>query len=45
MLQGDVSYFVKLCKAAHLAKMSVPYVIYLLRIANDKLPSVQYSYE
>jgi hypothetical protein len=41
----DFSYFVKLCKAAQSAKMSVPHVIYLLRIANDKLSSVQYRYE
>jgi chromosome segregation ATPase len=40
-LQGDTPYFVKLCKEAKTAKMGVPQVINLLRIANNYLPSVQ----
>jgi hypothetical protein len=40
----DVSYFVSLCKAAKEAKMGIPQVINLLRIANDYLPSVQHRY-
>jgi hypothetical protein len=40
----DVSYFVSLCKAAKAAKMGIPQVINLLRIANDYLPSVQHRY-
>jgi hypothetical protein len=40
----DVSYFVSLCKAAKAAKMGIPQVINLLRIANDYLPSVQSRY-
>jgi len=39
--QGDTSYFVKLCKEAKAAKMGIPQVINLLRIANNYLPSVQ----
>ncbi|MFL6391921.1 MAG: hypothetical protein ACJ71E_07725, partial [Nitrososphaeraceae archaeon] len=39
--KGDVSYFVSLCKAAKAAKMGIPQVINLLRIANNYLPSVQ----
>jgi hypothetical protein len=40
-LQGDTPYFVKLCKEAKTAKMGVPQVINLLRMANNYLPSVQ----
>jgi chromosome segregation ATPase len=43
--KGDVSYFVNLCKAAKAAKMAIPQVINLLRIANNYLPSVQHRYE
>jgi len=35
--KGDVSYFVSLCKAAKAAKMGIPQVINLLRIANNYL--------
>jgi hypothetical protein len=42
--KGDVSYFVNLCKAAKAAKMGIPQVIDLLRIANNQLPSVQRRY-
>jgi transposase len=44
-LQGSVWYFVKLCKEAKAAKMGIPQVINLLRIANSSLPSVQHRYE
>jgi hypothetical protein len=37
--------FIKLCKEAKAAKMGIPQVIYLLRIANSSLPSVQHRYE
>ena len=37
--------FVKLCKEAKAAKMGIPQVINLLRIANSSLPSVQHRYE
>ncbi|HYY50531.1 MAG TPA: hypothetical protein VE643_06635 [Nitrososphaeraceae archaeon] len=40
-LKGDTPYFVKLCKEAKTAKMGIPQVINLLRIANSYLPSVQ----
>jgi uncharacterized protein YoxC len=43
--QGDTSYFVKLCKEAKAAKMGIPQVVNLLRIANNQLPSVQHRYE
>jgi hypothetical protein len=43
--KGDVSYFVNLCKAAKAAKMGIPQVINLLRIANNYLPSVEHRYE
>src|SRR5919202_1564878 len=43
--KGNVSYFVSLCKAAKAAKMSIPQVINLLRIANSYLPSVQHKHE
>jgi len=43
--KGDVSYFVSLCKAAKAAKMSVPQVANLLKIANNHLPSVEHRYE
>src|SRR5918911_457200 len=39
--KGDVSYFVNLCKAARAAKMGIPQVVNLLRIANNHLPSIQ----
>jgi hypothetical protein len=42
--KGDVSYFVSLCKAAKAAKMGIPQVVNLLRIANNYLPSVQRRY-
>src|SRR5215475_10438439 len=42
--KGDVSYFVSLCKAAKAARMGIPQVINLLRIANNYLPSVQHRY-
>jgi chromosome segregation ATPase len=44
-LQGDVWYFVKLCKEVRAAKMGVSQVINLLSIANNYLPSVQLRYE
>jgi hypothetical protein len=37
--------FIKLCKEAKAAKMGIPQVINLLRIANSSLPSVQHRYE
>ena len=40
-LQGGVWDFVKLCKEAKAAKMGIPQVINLVRIANNYLPSVQ----
>ena len=40
-MKGDTPYFVKLCKEAKTAKMGIPQVINLLRIANSYLPSVQ----
>ena len=40
--KGDVSYFVSLCRAARAARMGIPQVINLLRIANDYLPSALY---
>jgi hypothetical protein len=43
--KGNVSYFVSLCKAAKAAKMGIPQVVNLLRIANNNLPSVQHRYE
>ena len=43
--KGDVSYFVSLCKAAKAAKMGIPQVVNLLRIANNQLPSVEHRYE
>ena len=43
--KGDVSYFVSLCKAAKAAKMGIPQVVNLLRIANNCLPSVQHRHE
>jgi chromosome segregation ATPase len=43
-LQSGVWYFVKLCKEAKAAKMGIPEVINLLRIANNNLPSVQRRY-
>jgi hypothetical protein len=43
--KGDVSYFVSLCKAAKAAKMGIPQVVNLLKIANNYLPSVQHRYE
>jgi len=43
--KGDISYFVSLCKAAKAAKMSIPQVINLLRIANNQLASVQHRHE
>jgi hypothetical protein len=36
--------FVKLCKEAKAAKMGVPHVVNLLRIANNYLPSVEHRY-
>jgi hypothetical protein len=44
-LQGDTTYFVKLCKEAKTAKMGIPQVINLLNIANNQLPSVQHRSE
>ncbi len=43
--KGDVSYFVSLCKEAKAAKMGIPQVINLLKIANSHLLSVQHRYE
>jgi hypothetical protein len=43
--KGDVSYFANLCKAAKAAKMGIPQVINLLRLANTNLPSVQSKHE
>jgi hypothetical protein len=43
--KGDVSYFVTLCKAAKAAKLGVPQVVNLLKIANNYLPSVQHRHE
>jgi len=44
-LRSGVWDFVKLCKEAKAAKMGIPQVINLLRIANSSLPSVQHRYE
>jgi hypothetical protein len=44
-LKGDVWYFVNLCKVAKSARMSIPQVINLLKIANNYLPSVEYRYD
>jgi hypothetical protein len=44
-LKGDIWYFVKLCKAAKAAKMSISQVVNLLKIANNYLPSVEHRYE
>jgi hypothetical protein len=43
--KGETSYFVQLSKAAKVAKMGIPQVINLLRIANNYLPSVRRRYE
>jgi hypothetical protein len=40
-LKEGVRDFVSLCKAAKAAKMGIPQVVNLLRIANNYLPSVQ----
>jgi hypothetical protein len=42
--KGDVSYFVSLCKAAKAAKIGIPQVVNLIKIANNYLPSVQRRY-
>jgi hypothetical protein len=44
-LKGGVWDFVKLCKEAKVAKMGIPQVVNLLRVANSNLPSVQYRLE
>jgi hypothetical protein len=44
-LKGDIWNFVSLCKQAKVAKMGIPQVVNLLRIANSNLPSVQRRYE
>ena len=44
-LKGDTSYFVNLCKAARSAKMEVRHVIKLIDIANNDLPTAEYTYE
>jgi hypothetical protein len=44
-LKGDIWNFVSLYKQAKVAKMGVPQVVNLLRIANNYLPSVQRRYE
>ena len=38
--KDDISYFVNLCKAAKTAKMNVPQVVNLLKIANNDIPSI-----
>jgi hypothetical protein len=42
---GDMKYFLDLCKAAKSAKMGVPQVIKLLRVADGDLQSVETRYE
>src|SRR5918911_2213991 len=42
--KGDTSYFVQLSKAAKAAKMGIPQVVNLFRVANNYLPSVQRKY-
>jgi hypothetical protein len=44
-LKGDIWNFVSLCKQAKAAKMGIPQVVNLLRIAYTNLPSVQHRYE
>ncbi len=44
-LGSSVSDFVKLCKEAKAAKMGVPQIANLLKIANNQLPSVEHRYE
>jgi len=44
-LGGSVWDFVKLCKEAKAAKMGVPQIVNLLKIANNQLPSVEHRYE
>lgn len=44
-LKGHVWYFVNLCKVAKSARMGIPQVINLLKIANNHLPSAQFRYE
>lgn len=43
--KGDVSYFVSLCKAVKEAKMGIPQVVNLLRVANNHLPLVEHRYQ
>ena len=43
--QGDTSYFVKLCKETKAAKMGIPQVVNLPRIANNYLPSFRHRCE
>ena len=44
-LGNNIGYFVNLYKEAKSAKMGIPQVINLLKIANNDLPSAQYKYE
>jgi uncharacterized protein YoxC len=44
-LKNDIWNFVKLCKEAKAAKMGLPQVVNLIKIANNDLPSVQHRYE
>ena len=39
--KDDVSYFVNLCKSAKAAKMNVPQVVNLLKIANNDIQSIE----
>src|ERR1051326_8005770 len=44
-IKGDIGYFVNLYELAKAAGMNVQDVIRLLEIANNHLPSVEYTYE
>jgi hypothetical protein len=44
-LKGDIEPFVKLYRLSKAAGMSARHVINLLKIANTKLPDIQYRYE
>jgi hypothetical protein len=44
-IKDDIGYFVRLYSLAKVARMDVKYVINLLEIANNDLPTVEYRYE
>ena len=44
-LKEDIWNFVSLCKQAKEAKMGIPQVVNVLKIANNYLPSVEHRYE